>query len=116
MTTAFLDTCVLYPNYLRDTLLRLAERGLFQPCWSADALDELTRNLIEAGLGEEAVMRTAAAMRSAFPEAEISGYQELVPTLTCHPKDRHVLAAAILGQCPLLVTFNLKDFPVFLSA
>lgn len=29
--SALLDTCALYPAHLRDTLLRLAETGLFSP-------------------------------------------------------------------------------------
>jgi hypothetical protein len=31
--------------------------------------------------------------------------------MTCHPKDRHVLAAAIRGDAQVLVTFDLDDFP-----
>ena len=49
-------------------------------------------------------------VRVAFPKSEISGYEGLVPSLTNHPKDRHVLAAAIRGDCPLILTFNLKHF------
>ena len=109
--TAFLDTCVLYPAYLRDSLLRLAERGFFEPAWSASVLGELRRNLLEAKLSSEAVHRTIAAMRVAFPAAEILGYHSLIPMLTCDEKDRHVLAAAVHGQCKLLVTLNLRDFP-----
>lgn len=35
---AFLDTCVLYPAYLCDTLLRLADACLYRPLWSDDVL------------------------------------------------------------------------------
>lgn len=41
----------------------------------------------------------------------VEGYERLIPTLTCHPKDRHVLAAAIRDQTATIVTVNLWDFP-----
>lgn len=44
---AFLDTCVLYPAYLCDTLLRLADAQAYRPLWSADVLTELRRNLVD---------------------------------------------------------------------
>ncbi len=34
----FLDTCVLYPIVLTDTLLRVAEQSVFRPHWSVDAM------------------------------------------------------------------------------
>lgn len=45
-------------------------------------------------------------------DALVTGYGPLVPTLTLpDPDDRHVLAAAIVGRCDVIVTQNLADFP-----
>ena len=106
-----LDTCVLYPAHLRDTLLRLAERDLYQALWSADIIEELHRNLVEAGIGSEAVDHLCAEMQRAFPDADVSGYRSLLDSMTCDPKDRHVLAAAVRSDAAAIVTFNLHDFP-----
>lgn len=105
-----LDTCVLYPAHLRDTLLRLAEGGLYRAMWSADTIDELRRNLIEL-VNPVAVDRLIGQMTSAFPEAEATGYQALIDGLTCDAKDRHVLAAAVRADAGAIVTFNIADFP-----
>ena len=106
-----LDTCVLYPAHLRDTLLRLAEQDLYQALWSADIIEELHRNLVEAGIGSEAVDHLCAEMQRAFPDADVSGYRSLLDSMTCDPKDRHVLAAAVRSNAAAIVTFNLHDFP-----
>ena len=50
-------------------------------------------------------------IRQSFPEAEIKDYEKIVATMTNDTEDRHVLAAAIRGGCPLILTFNLKHFP-----
>lgn len=34
-----------------------------------------------------------------------------MPLMTNHPGDRHVLAAAVQAQAPLIVTYNLRHFP-----
>lgn len=109
--SAVLDTCVLYPAHLRDTLLRLAERGLYRPLWSADIIGELRRNLAQLGVDGSAIEGLLDQMALAFPDAEVSGHRELVDRMTCHPKDRHVLAAAVRADAGAIVTFNGKDFP-----
>ncbi|MDP9797485.1 hypothetical protein J2S43_005997 [Catenuloplanes nepalensis] len=108
---AFLDTCVLYPAYLCDTLLRLAEASAYRPLWSADVLGELRRNLIERGLHPDRVDRRIAHMTRAFPDALVTGYESLVDGMTNHHKDRHILAASVRAGAEVIVTFNLRDFP-----
>jgi predicted nucleic acid-binding protein len=108
---AFLDTCVLYPAYLCDTLLRLAEASAYRPLWSADVLAELRRNLNERGISPERIDRRLAQMTRSFPDALVAGYDSLTDGMTNHPKDRHVLAAAVRANAEVVVTFNLKDFP-----
>ena len=103
-----LDTCVLFPAHLRDTLLRLAEIELFVPVWSAHITDELERNLIEYRIAPTAVARLTALMTEAFPDASVTAYEDLIPSMTCHEKDRHVLAAAVRSGATAVVTFNLQ--------
>ncbi len=108
---AVLDTSALFPALLCDTLLRLADADLYQPLWSGDILEELRRSLIRAGVDANAVDRRLARMRYAFREAEVKGYEHLVTAMSNHPKDRHVLAAAVRSGAGLIVTFNVSDFP-----
>jgi hypothetical protein len=107
---AFLDTCVLYPAYLCDTLLRLAEAAAYRPLWSADVFAELRRNLIDRGIQPERADRRIGQMSRSFPDALVTGYESLIDGMANHPKDRHVLAAAVRANAEAVVTFNLKDF------
>lgn len=106
---AFLDTCVLYPAYLCDTLLRLAEAQVYRPLWSADVLAELRRNLIERGLTTDRVDHRITQMNRSFPDADVTGYESLINGMTNDPKDRHILAAAVRANAEVVVTFNLDD-------
>ena len=109
--SAMLDACVLYPVYLCDTFLRLAEADLFRPQWSAEIVNEVRRNLVARGVPENAVDRRMAAMDRYFPDASITEFETLIEEMTNDPKDRHVLAAAVRGQAAVVVTFNVSDFP-----
>lgn len=109
---ALVDTNVLYGALLNDFLLELADRGLFRPLWSANILEELRRNLVRAGEDQRLVDKRISTMTTYFPDAMVDGYESLIPTMGCDAKDRHVLAAAVRGGAEVLVTFNLKDFPL----
>jgi hypothetical protein len=51
-------------------------------------------------------------MDSSTRDCLVTGYQSLSPALQLpDPDDRHVLAAAIVGNCDAIVTRNLRDFP-----
>jgi hypothetical protein len=111
-----LDACVLVPISLTDTLLHLADNGLFQPLWSEAILLETVDALCEiypdkSPHGFEARI---ASMTRAFPHACVVGWEQLEVGLAVtwpDPGDAHVVAAAILGRAELIVTSNLKDFP-----
>jgi hypothetical protein len=94
---AILDACSLVGGGLRDTLLRLAETPrLYLPKWSEDIINEVVRTL-QGRLRKtpEQTEHLVSELRRAFPEAWVCGYQILQEPLKVHPKDRHVLAAAI---------------------
>lgn len=64
---AVLDTCVLAPMPLCDTLLRLAEDPAFYiPKWSADIMRELRSTLRRMGYTPAQAERRIVAMESAF--------------------------------------------------
>ena len=50
-------------------------------------------------------------MRETFPEAMVTRYRGLIPSMTNDPKDRHVLAVAVRANANLIVTGNVSDFP-----
>ncbi len=112
--TALLDACVLYPPTLRDLLLRLGERRLYRPLWSAEILEEMVGSILRdrPDLTAERLARTVDLMREFFPDAEVIGYAGLVEAMANERKDRHVLAAAVKGRADVIVTRNLRHFPL----
>lgn len=108
-----LDTCVLAPMPVADTLLRLAEEPAFHtPRWSKHILDELERTLLNKfKYTETQVRRRLAAMNDAFPDAMVTGYEPLIQALPIDSKDAHVLAAAIRTGANAIVSDNIRHFP-----
>jgi len=98
---------------LADTLLRLGSgRRLYLPKWTGHIMDEVNRNLRRNfGLTDQQVTYRASEISRHFPEAWVGGYEHMIPAMTNHPKDRHVLAAAVHCRAELIVTHNLKHFP-----
>lgn len=108
-----LDSCVLYPMYLRDTLLCAAEAGLYQVRWTDEILAGTFRNLLEDGrIDKPQAERLHRLMNQAFPEALIEMTDDLLlPCMDNDEGDRHVLAATLVGKADVIVTDNLKHFP-----
>jgi hypothetical protein len=98
---------------LADTLLRLAgDPRLYLPKWTDQIMAEVSRNLQENfGLTPEQAAYRENEIRKHFGEAWVEGYEDLIPSMTNHEKDRHVLAAAVRCGAETIVTYNLGDFP-----
>jgi hypothetical protein len=96
-----------------DTLLRTADAELYDPLWSPDILREVERTLAGwSHVGPERAVRRIEHMRSAFPEAEVTGYRHLIARMPASDEgDRHVVAAALVGQAHVIVTNNVRHFP-----
>ena len=111
--TALFDACVLYPAPLRDLLMRLACTGLFRARWSEQIHDEWIRGVLrDRPELDGKLKRTRAQMDSAVVDCLVTGHVSIVSSLSLpDPDDRHVLAAAIVGQADVIVTRNLRDFP-----
>jgi predicted nucleic acid-binding protein len=109
-----LDACVLANQRVTDLLLRLAETPrLYLPYWSPRILDETDRTLRDQfGWPPDLVTYRREQIATHFSEALLEGFEPIESCVVNDPKDRHVLAAAIRGKCEVIVTFNLKDFPV----
>jgi len=106
---AFLDANVIRGQLTNDILMTLAEHKVYAPFWSQPVLDEMRRNR-PPGVSEEKIDRRIATMNDFFPDAMVSGFDELTENSPADPKDKHVLAAAVQSKSDVLVTENTKDF------
>ena len=109
------DANVLYPNTLRDLLIRIAQLPhLVQAKWTDEILDEMLRALRKnlPDISEEKARRLRERMNAAVRDCLVVGYEPLVEVLDLpDPDDRHVLAAAVKVNAQLIVTWNRKHFP-----
>jgi predicted nucleic acid-binding protein len=110
----FADTNVLASAALRDILIEFALDGLISLFWSPFVMVELRRVLAaRSGTVVTNVDRMLAAMASTLPGASVNPIvgRAIIATLP-DPNDMPILLAALNAECSILLTFNLKDFPV----
>jgi len=96
--TVLYDANVLYPNTLRDLLIRIAQSGTVQAKWTNAILDEMAAALRRnrPDIPAERLGRLRELMNKAVRDCLVTGYEPLIEGLKLpDPDDRHVLAAAI---------------------
>jgi len=88
MVSVVVDSCVIYPMPLCDTLLRAAEAELYQVYFSQEILDGATRNLVKKGrMTDSKAQQFQEIIKTNFPEAIVEVPEELVIKMTNHPGD-----------------------------
>lgn len=113
--TVVYDACVLYPAPLRDLLMHLALSDLYRARWSDMIHDEWIRSVRanRPDLSLDRLEQTRERMNYAVRDCVVTGFEYLIGSIQVpDPDDRHVVAAAIHSGASLIVTFNLKDFPL----
>lgn len=112
--TVLVDACVLVKAAVRDTILRVAESEQFdlRLAFSREILDEVRRTLVaDLHVSPVDADHLTSAISDAFEDGLVEGYEGLIPAMQVHPKDRHVLAAAVRAEASVIVTDNTRDFP-----
>lgn len=108
------DACVLYPNTLRDLLIRVAQSGIVQAKWTDRILDEMTDALRKnrPDIPNEKLHHLRQQMVDAVADCLVTGYEGLADGLKIPDEgDRHVIAAAVRAGAQVIVTSNVRDFP-----
>ncbi len=118
--TVVFDACVLYPMVMADAMMSLTVTGLFAAKWTRRIEDEWMQALtarrpdLQGRLGTRRDQMRAAAFDWEIEEA---AWQPIAPSLALpDPDDTHVLAAAIAGHADCIITTNLRDFPIEITA
>lgn len=113
MTRVLLDTCVLYPTFLRQVLRGAMDAGFLAPLWSERIFEEWRRATArQAAVDAALVDAEIALLKARYPAAMVDPPDALLDGLHLpDANDRHVLAAAIAGDAAELLTLNTRDFP-----
>ncbi len=109
-----LDACVLVPPVLREVLLAVARQGLFEPLWSAKLLQEWASAAGKGGAGQRLIAEAEAARLALhWPGAlvPVGPFVAFAPAMP-DPDDLHLLETAVTGGASLILTRNLRDFPL----
>ncbi|WP_239087014.1 PIN domain-containing protein [Catellatospora methionotrophica] len=112
--TVIYDANVLYPNTLRDLLIRLARAGVVRARWTDQILDEVTEALRRnrPDIDAAKIRRLRELINAAVRDCLVTDYQDLTDTIDLPDKDdRHVVAAAIAAEAHSIITWNMRDFP-----
>jgi predicted nucleic acid-binding protein len=117
---AFIDACALVGALKRDLLLTLAEAEFFRVCWSRAVLDEVQAAIqdIVSKKGDQdpggAALRARTRMEEQFEDATVEDFEDFLAVCDGlpDPTDAHVLAAALKTKADVIVTDNLKHFPI----
>ncbi|MCE3046381.1 PIN domain-containing protein [Legionella sp. 16cNR16C] len=112
--TVLYDACVFYPAPLRDLLMQLAVSELYRAKWTNRIHEEWIRNVLRnrPDLSRDVLEKTKNIMNMSVLDCLVENYEDIEAALKLpDPNDNHVLAAAIVSGCNVIVTFNTKDFP-----
>jgi hypothetical protein len=112
------DASVLYPFHLRNLLVQLAYEGVVAARWTDAIHEEWIRSLAaKSGVPRARLLRTRNLMKAALPEADVTSYEGHLANLSLpDPGDLHVLAAAVAAGASIIVTWNLRHFPLAATA
>lgn len=112
--TALIDANILFSPTLRDLFIEMSCDQLFHARWTEKIHDEWTSAVKKQrpDIPSEILEEMRCLINSSVPDCLISDYEALISDITLPDEnDRHVLAAAIAGQCNFIVTRNIRDFP-----
>lgn len=121
MSTALLDSGVIWPSTQRDFLLSLAFEGSYRFIFSEAILGEVEVNeelkwrkrgdSLEAAQAKARYL--AEQMRRNFQDSIVRDWEGLEGSYGLpDPDDEHVLAAAVVGGAGSIITDNFRDFPL----